>query len=63
MNGHSGTFPHGRLLEEMHHHPNPQQQVGEERGDVRAELRGQVLGCEFYGYQTFGEDEGAGAVE
>jgi len=58
-NGHSGTFPHRHLLEEMCHRHNQKRKAGQERGDLRHELCGSVFGCEFHGYQALGFVEGS----
>jgi hypothetical protein len=46
----SGTQPHRYLLEEMHNVLDSKREAGEGRGELYAELRGSVFGCEFYGY-------------
>ena len=44
----SRALPNGRVLEEMRDGHDPQRQAGPERGDVCAELRRPVPGCEFH---------------
>ena len=48
--GCSGPQPNGHLLEEMRHGGYQERQAGEGRGELCAELRGSVPGCELDGY-------------
>lgn len=46
----SRALPNGRLLEEVRDGNDPQREAGSQRGDVCAELRREVSGCELHGY-------------
>lgn len=45
----SGTQPDGHMFYEMRDEQNLEWEVGSSGGDVRAELRGEVFGCEYGG--------------
>lgn len=46
----------------MHHRRDIFGEIELERGELRAELRGEVFGCEYGGAEALGDDEGGDVV-
>lgn len=60
--GNSGARAHGYLLDQMRDGQDCVREVGEERGELHAELCGSVYGCEYDGAEAFGEYAESGHV-